>query len=382
VRDRVAAAFAARQALQRAELEQLRQRFTRIERQIDSRDRIQDEIIEHRVKELIDPNLQWAPEGPPATGAASGSEAPLASSEAGSLERVQALEAAADAEQAPSRKTELLSQAAAAYEQIYLKHRSQVLGLYARLYQARCLEKLGKAEQAAAIYSQLGWKPDGPATKPSQREHELREQLLRIDLEAARLRVEGAKALLAEAESVRAKSPAAVSESSIAERRVALQQAELEVRRAETLLEAHRAQDDTDRPQLERPDSAAHINEADLAKLTWALLGLKLEPIDRQPIETGPYRGGLTVLEVRHNGPAHQAGLRVADILVGLHTWETISNDNLAFVLQRAVLRDEEAASSGLKAYVLRDGAVLMTTLSPDRRGVSSGRSEAPEVGR
>ncbi|MBW3542658.1 MAG: hypothetical protein KY476_20535, partial [Planctomycetes bacterium] len=115
--------------------------------------------------------------------------------------------------------------------------------------------------------------------------------------------------------------------------------------------------------------------EADLAKLAWALLGMKLEPVDRSAVETGPFRGGMAILEILTGGPADKAGLRAGDILVGLHVWETISNDNLAFVLQQEVLREGAAASSGIKALVLRDGDVLSTMLSPDRRSVSSGRS-------
>ncbi|MBW3600434.1 MAG: efflux RND transporter periplasmic adaptor subunit [Planctomycetes bacterium] len=735
VRERVAAAFAARQALQRAELNQLRGQFARIERQIESRDRIQDEIIDRRLEELIDPNLQWAPGESPAAGLPSLAETPASSSEVQALQRIQALEAAADAEASPSRKTELYRQAAAAYEEIYRKHRSQVLGLYARLYQARCLEKLCEDTQARAIYSQLGWTPDearaklstpderageaappgaprivgvlnygesrvaeirsrisgrierlhvglpgvevkkgqalvdlysaelqtaqeeflaalgftreqdrrllvaafeklrllgmtekhigeleksgkpsgdltlfapfdgvvtesparqgqhvqegthlltiadlsrlwarfdvpsseirhlrigqsidlasedfpgqtfpgkiisispqvnldrtitviaevandhrllkpgmavqavlqpgdgaasevnlqaqkhvelaqqrlqllieqyragnarigemvaahtdllearlsgaqnaqersaairdhlallkdllrveqaqykaGQATQtdilaiqaeilkteqrlagraadesaltpagadaadprptrpaPQAYDHETQERLLRLDLDAAMLRVQAAKALLAEAEDARKRSPGAVSEATIRERRVAVELAELEVRRAETLLEAHQ-ESGAERPQLERPDSAAHVKEADLAKLAWDVLGMKFEPIDRQAVETSPFRGGMAILEILTDGPAHKAGLRAGDILVGLHVWETISNDNLAFVLQQEVLREGGAASSGLKAYVLRDGDVLIATLSPDRRRLSSGR--------
>jgi hypothetical protein len=205
----------------------------------------------------------------------------------------------------------------------------------------------------------------------ARRDHETTLQLLRLDLQAATLRVEAAKALLAEAENVRARAPAAVSEAVLLERRVTVQQAEVEVRRAETLLESHRQQGDPQRPQLERPDLAAHIKEADLEKLVWSVLGLKLEPVDRQAVETGPFRGGLAVLEILTDGPADKAGLRAGDILVGLHVWETISNDNLAFVLQQHVLRVGDAASSELKAFVLRRGEVFTATLSPDRRGAA-----------
>jgi hypothetical protein len=219
----------------------------------------------------------------------------------------------------------------------------------ARLQEALAERELARAELAKA-----------------RRDYETTLQLLNLDLQAATLRVQAATSLLAEAENVRARSPGAVSDAVLDERRLAVQQAEVEVRRAETLLQSHRQQDAAERPKLERPDSAADIGEADLEKLAWSVLGLKLEPVDRQAVPTGPYRGGLAIREVLHNGPAYQAGMRPGDILVGLHVWETISSDNLAFVLQQ-ILREDDPASEELKAYLLRDGETLFATLSPDR---------------
>ncbi len=53
--------FEARQGLQRAELAAFRQRLDAIEKQIDDRDRMQAEIVERRVEELLNPNLKWDP---------------------------------------------------------------------------------------------------------------------------------------------------------------------------------------------------------------------------------------------------------------------------------------------------------------------------------
>ncbi len=52
-------AFAARQQLQRGELAALRQRMRHIETSIHARDRLQHEIIQRRVQELLNPNLRW-----------------------------------------------------------------------------------------------------------------------------------------------------------------------------------------------------------------------------------------------------------------------------------------------------------------------------------
>lgn len=63
-------AFAARQQLHRAELADLQQRMARVEQTLAVRDRIQDQIIDRRVDDLLNPNLLWeaepssAPSGP------------------------------------------------------------------------------------------------------------------------------------------------------------------------------------------------------------------------------------------------------------------------------------------------------------------------------
>lgn len=51
-------AFEARQALQRAELDEIRQRLARIERQIAARDRVKQQIVDRRVQDLLNPGLK------------------------------------------------------------------------------------------------------------------------------------------------------------------------------------------------------------------------------------------------------------------------------------------------------------------------------------
>ncbi|MHB1037078.1 MAG: secretin N-terminal domain-containing protein [Pirellulales bacterium] len=68
LRQAVEAAFEARQQLQRAQVAELRQRLARIEENIGARQRSKDAIVDHRMKELLDPNLQWQQEGDPLPG--------------------------------------------------------------------------------------------------------------------------------------------------------------------------------------------------------------------------------------------------------------------------------------------------------------------------
>jgi len=59
LRDAVKSTFEARQRLQRAELGRLQQELQSIQRQIDTRDQLKDQIIDKRVEELINPDIQW-----------------------------------------------------------------------------------------------------------------------------------------------------------------------------------------------------------------------------------------------------------------------------------------------------------------------------------
>jgi beta-lactamase regulating signal transducer with metallopeptidase domain len=94
------------------------------------------------------------------------------------------------------------------------------------------------------------------------------------------------------------------------------------------------------------------------AQRAWERLGLRFGAIEEEEFQrrfNSRYRGGLEITEIRPYSPAAQEGLRVGDVLVGLHMWETKSAKDLAYVLQRHDL-DE---FSPLKFYVLRDGEVL-----------------------
>jgi len=89
----------------------------------------------------------------------------------------------------------------------------------------------------------------------------------------------------------------------------------------------------------------------------WQVLGLKLAQMPAQQFKQGTsrYRGGLQVLNVRPDSPAAKQGIRKGDILVGMHVWETITLDNVDYVLSREDL--EEFAP--IKFLLLRNGETL-----------------------
>jgi serine protease Do len=53
------------------------------------------------------------------------------------------------------------------------------------------------------------------------------------------------------------------------------------------------------------------------------------------------YRGGLYVTDVRKGSPAETYGLRVGDVMIGLHGWSTASIAELQGILQKAAQQDQ-----------------------------------------
>jgi serine protease Do len=94
-----------------------------------------------------------------------------------------------------------------------------------------------------------------------------------------------------------------------------------------------------------------------LADRSWSVFGLKLEPISQRSFRqlNSRYNGGLKVVAVRGDGPAAKQGIRYGDVLVGLHKWETVSLDNIAYILDS----DEFRRVQPMKFYILRDAETL-----------------------
>jgi serine protease Do len=91
-------------------------------------------------------------------------------------------------------------------------------------------------------------------------------------------------------------------------------------------------------------------------ELVWQKLGLQVTPVNRDSVVSinSQLNGGLQVTAVLANSAAARAGIRQGDILVGLHQWETLSIDNVAFVLQHPDL----SSFNPLSFYIIRSGQV------------------------
>ena len=89
----------------------------------------------------------------------------------------------------------------------------------------------------------------------------------------------------------------------------------------------------------------------------WSVLGLRLSAIAAADFKQyqSRYRGGLMVNEIRPGSPAARQGLRHGDVLVGMHIWETVSIDNVNYILNRPDFADLDP----VKFYILRGSETL-----------------------
>ena len=96
-------------------------------------------------------------------------------------------------------------------------------------------------------------------------------------------------------------------------------------------------------------------------QVVWSKLGILVAPVNREIVTVADpqLRGGLFIREVGANTPAAQAGLQKGDVLIGLHLWETLTQDNVLFVLNH----EDRARFTPMKVYYLRDGKMQESML-------------------
>jgi hypothetical protein len=174
-----------------------------------------------------------------------------------------------------------------------------------------------------------------------------------------------------------------VTSSEMAEAQLDADTAQLGVERAKTLLELYRKAGHTEQPQLEPVDEEARADGSGTenpAELIWNVLGVRLRPLSQDALPNERYRGGMQITEIRKEGPAAEAMLKVDDIIVGLHRWETTSVENVVFVLNHSALQPKPNQPCDVKVFLLRDGETLFAMLHlADRAGAA--RQRAPVDG-
>jgi beta-lactamase regulating signal transducer with metallopeptidase domain/flagellar basal body-associated protein FliL/biopolymer transport protein ExbD len=118
-------------------------------------------------------------------------------------------------------------------------------------------------------------------------------------------------------------------------------------------------------------------DEAELAALIERALGLKLTPVasDDARVVSHNLHGGLEVIGVLPDGPAASEGILPDDILIGLEHWETISLDNVAYVLSHPDVQE----STLIKFYIVRDGETLFGYIEPAANDAVDGEFSSAE---
>jgi serine protease Do len=91
-------------------------------------------------------------------------------------------------------------------------------------------------------------------------------------------------------------------------------------------------------------------------------LGVKATPVGANFVQgvDKQLRGGLWITDVTAAGLAGKAGLQKGDILLGLHQWETLTLDNVTFVLTHKDL----STFNPVRVIFVRDGKIRESTLT------------------
>jgi serine protease Do len=92
----------------------------------------------------------------------------------------------------------------------------------------------------------------------------------------------------------------------------------------------------------------------------WDVVGVKLREEPKTTFANSQYRGGMHVAEVRPNSPAAHEGILQGDILIGMHKWETASDEDVKYIVTRAMLGEID----NLSFYVLRGQKTLRGNIS------------------
>ncbi len=113
--------------------------------------------------------------------------------------------------------------------------------------------------------------------------------------------------------------------------------------------------------KIQRKDALQSLSFGADTKLTedalatnraWSELGVRVSPISFRSLPgKNKYEGGLKVLQVRNQGPASQQGIQAGDVILAIHKWETLSLDNLEYVLNSEVV----ASRRPVTFYIYRD---------------------------
>jgi serine protease Do len=93
-----------------------------------------------------------------------------------------------------------------------------------------------------------------------------------------------------------------------------------------------------------------------LVELVWQMIGVEVRMESASVVAqlNDKYAGGLRVDKVRPGSPASGQGIQAGDILVGLHEWETVSLDDVNYIVSQPIVLQQP-----IQFYVLRGNRAL-----------------------
>lgn len=102
--------------------------------------------------------------------------------------------------------------------------------------------------------------------------------------------------------------------------------------------------------------SDRQVRPAVASDIVWQKLGIQLAPVAGESVTrvNSQLHGGLEVTALNPGGIAARAGIKKGDILVGLHTWETVNLDNVSYVIGHPDL----ATFNPVPFFVVRSGQI------------------------
>lgn len=100
-----------------------------------------------------------------------------------------------------------------------------------------------------------------------------------------------------------------------------------------------------------------------LSQKTWKVLGMRLKPVKKGDwLSKSDYNGGMQVVSVRKGGPAASNGIQEGDVLLGLHGWETATENDLSWIINHRKF----ATFKPLKFFILRSDETLYGYFRPE----------------